>query len=149
MFRAVESENPAGQGEVSGNKTKSFDKPIIAQKPVKILSNSGRVIGEVSEDTFRKTVRGSKHMLQSPRGWALDVEVLQAAAEAGASRVLIVDGETGTEYRAPLSAFYSNQAVAIDRGFGLQKVLKLRGWQVKQPGVPEQLPFLELLGSAV
>ena len=89
---------------------------------------AGRRVGTVSGDTFRQSRRGSKHFIRHPeRAIAFDVALLDQVEQAGASRVIIRDMETGTEYRAGLS-FIRAAGFPIHRGHGNQVALPLANW---------------------
>ena len=106
-------------------------------KPQKRQSNctpiyraDGRaVVGRVEGDTFRKTARSTVHMLQRPRAWACDVDALDQARAAGATRIVIFDQDTGRRYAAELADFYRH-GVKVDRGHGPQLALPLVYWDV-------------------
>lgn len=90
----------------------------------------GKVIGQVFGDgTFVKRVHSSRHMLQKPPAWALDVGSLQQAKKAGATAVELHDGDTGVIYSASISLI-ERRGFAVDRGHGAQVALPLALWQV-------------------
>ncbi len=90
------------------------------------------VVGNVSGGVFTKTARGSRHMLRSPRGWALDLQSLRDAEGAGAVTVEIVDVESGITYSAPCSRIHL-LGFHLNRGHGEQIALLLRYWQQLPP----------------
>lgn len=92
------------------------------------------VVGAVADGVFRKTVRGSRHMLRSPRAWALDLESLRDAEGAGAVTVRIDDTESGISYSAPCSRIHL-LGFRLNRGHGQQVALLLRYWQQLAPAV--------------
>ena len=62
---------------------------------VPIQDHLGRTVAEVSGGVLRKMVRGSRHMLRYPvPAWAFDCCVWQAR-EAGATRIEVLDTESG------------------------------------------------------
>ena len=71
---------------------------------------NGRVVGGIVVNTFRKHLCGSQHFLRKPPSIAFDVSTLQDAERAGAVNVLVIDDETGTEYRASIARIW-------ERGF--------------------------------
>lgn len=85
--------------------------------------------GEVSGDTYSKTVKGSRHMLRSPRSWAIDSADLAEAERQGATRVEIFDAETGLVYTATIATIRA-RGLAVNRGFGKQTALPLQHWGV-------------------
>ncbi len=103
---------------------------------------AGKVVGTVENSMFRKRLRGSKHLLRTPRGWALDVQSLHDAEEMGATSVEITDQESGKVYTSSIPQIRT-KGVQFDRGFGLQIVLPLHFWAVGQRE-GRQLRLLEL-----
>jgi hypothetical protein len=102
---------------------------------------NGRVVGEVRGDVFVKRVWGSRHMLQKPRAWAVDVAVLRQAEALGARAVEVHDLEDGTVYRAPLERFWQ-RGIRVNRGHGEQRGLLLADWQVN--GAPSRADAVQL-----
>jgi hypothetical protein len=84
----------------------------------------GRVVGEVQNGTLVKRVKGSVHMLQKPRAWCCDTEVLRVAERLGAQVVQVVDVETNDVYTAPLVRFWT-RGFPVRRGHGEQRGLLL------------------------
>lgn len=85
---------------------------------------NGSVIGQVDGDVFRKTIRGSVHMLRRPRAIAFDVSTLRDAEAAGARFVLVHDSDSGQDYRAPLSTVWA-KGFRVSRGWGDQWALRV------------------------
>ena len=100
---------------------------------------SGKIVGEVKNGVFVKKVRASKHMLRSPRGWALDIQSLKDAEQAGARFVELRDSDTGKTYRASIEQIW-NDGFQINRGFGAQQVMVMSKWNREEPEV-KQLSF--------
>ncbi len=94
----------------------------------------GKVVGHVENDSFVKKVRASKHMLRSPRGWALDVQSLKDAEEIGAKFVELHDSDSGKTYRASIERIWE-KGISIDRGYGKQQVTLIGEWNIEGPGV--------------
>jgi hypothetical protein len=112
---------------------------------VKVRLTDGRVVGEVRGDVLVKRVQGSKHMLRTPRAWAVDVAVLRQAEALGARAVEVHDLEDGTVYRAPLERFWQ-RGIRVNRGCGEQVALLLSDWlPAGQPAAGAvQLSLLEV-----
>jgi len=90
----------------------------------------GRVTGKVCGDTFEKKIKGSKHMLQKPPAFALSVESLAQAEQAGAREIAITDKESGRVYRASVEHF-RRYSFELQRGsFEPQRALTLDRWNV-------------------
>lgn len=104
------------------------------------IYSGGKVVGRVENDTLHKTIRGSKHFLRKPPAIALDLAALDQAEQAGASRVEVVDVETGTRYRATIDHI-REAGFQFDRGYGEQIGLELDGW-VRFGPRGEQLDFI-------
>lgn len=101
---------------------------------------SGKIVGEVKNGVFVKKVRASKHMLRSPRGWALDVKSLRDAEEAGARMVELEDVDSGLTYSASVDLIRA-KSIQVNRGYGAQVALLLNSWTVETPGA-RQLALL-------
>lgn len=114
----------------------------ILRSGIPIYSGT-RVIGVVAGRTFRKPVKASKHMLQRPRGWAVDVAALKDALAVAATHVEIVDTETGAIYRASIRTIL-DQGRQFDRGYGRQVVLPLDAWERPDLGGTQ----LDMFGGA-
>jgi hypothetical protein len=102
-----------------------------------VYGSNGRVIGQICGDTFCKRADGSRHMLQKPRGWAVDACVLDDVQAHGVTTVQVTDRESQTVYTASLPDFECF-GVRIDRsGYGAQICLPLDYWSID--GQPPQL----------
>ena len=105
-------------------------KRLRQSNSIPIYRADGRaVVGRVEGDTFHKTARSTVHMLRQPRAWACDVDALDQARAAGATRVVIFDQDTGRRYAADLADFY-RRGLRVDRGHGAQLALPLACWDV-------------------
>jgi hypothetical protein len=87
-----------------------------------------RVIGVVSGDTLHKSILGSKHKLKRPPAICSDRSVLRDAAAAGATRIEVLDRETGFVYSATLATF-DEHSFPVMRG-GDQVGLHLDHWSI-------------------
>lgn len=103
----------------------------------------GRVAGEVVGDTFHKKVMGSRHRLQVPPAWAIDVDILMQAEALGARWVEVYDQESDELYHAPLSAFWQSDRQEFDRGWGRQRYVLLGDWQTGDEVAAEQMVLFE------
>lgn len=100
---------------------------------------AGRIVGVVRDQELVKRCQESKHMLRSPRGWAIDAHALSVARTLGAVGVRVEDTETGKVYRADLATIDAHGWI-FDRGHGRQIALPIHYWQVV--GVPVQAALL-------
>ena len=99
---------------------------------------AGRIVGMVRDHELVKRVQESKHLLRSPRGWAVDAYALSVARTLGAIAVRIEDTETGKVYRADLATIDAH-GYRFNRGYGDQVALQLKFWQLQ--GAPTQQPL--------
>jgi hypothetical protein len=96
-----------------------------------LFAGTGHRVASVGSDgTLSKTVKASKHMLRFPAGWAFDRQLVERAGALGATRVEVVDSESGKRYHSSLDNFLQH-AEAIERGYGPQLVLPLFRWSVE------------------
>lgn len=104
--------------------------PIYAQ---------GKVVGQVANGVFVKSIVGSKHILRKPRAIAFDVRSLRDAQDYGATRVAVQDIENGTVYAASIKEIMEH-GFTLDRGFGKQVALPINKFQISvkdAKGVPQ------------
>ena len=95
---------------------------MVTPGPIYVES---KVIGEVTvAGEFQKHIDMSKHALRRPRAIAWTLSTLKDAEAAGAHAVLVIDRETGEEYRAPLSTVW-RKGWPFNRGHGDQWALRL------------------------
>jgi len=95
--------------------TQSVNTPVKAQ---------GKTIGCLKGRTFVKSVIGSKHRLIRPPGWAIDAEAFDTQVKPNATEFVILDKESGLEYRCPVQTFDRLKRV-LNRGFGRQYYMVL------------------------
>ncbi len=93
----------------------------------------GKVVGQVKNSSFIKKVQASKHMLRSPRGWALDIQSLKDAEEIGARFVELHDSDSGKTYRASIEQIWE-KGFRFNRGFGDQWLMLIDEWNKEEPG---------------
>jgi len=92
-----------------------------------IIKVNGKPIGSVIDGVFIKHVSSKKHFLRQPPAIGFEVSSLKDAMDAGAKEVLIIDKDTGDEYRASIQ-YIINWGMEIDRGWGIQIALPIRKW---------------------
>ena len=92
-----------------------------------VYSATGRTIAIRRGEVLYKELYGSKHMLQRPRGWGFDSDVLGTLASPLV--IQITDRETGCIWRASVADF-RRWGVAVNRGYGAQVCLPLPYWSV-------------------
>ncbi len=99
---------------------------------------SGRYVGKVDGDTFKKSIKGSKHILRTPRAIALSVESLAQAEQAGAQKIEVKDKESGLVYSCTVTHF-RQYAFDLQRGgYESQKALCLSSWNVSGGNAPSK-----------
>ena len=91
-----------------------------------ILVN-GKVVGQVENGVFSKTVEASKHFLQKPPAICFDLASLDTAQNLGATRVVVKDKETGKIYQSSIS-YIQFHGFTLNRGYGAQIALSLDRW---------------------
>jgi hypothetical protein len=112
------------------------------------ITLAGRVVGVVKQHELVKKVQQSKHLLRSPRGWAIDAYALSIARTLGAVGVRVEDTETGKTYRADLATIDAH-GWQFDRGHGEQIALPIHYWQVVGlPPATDTLPVQAALLTA-
>lgn len=107
---------------------KKPDKRQINSTPI-YRADGRAIVGRVEGDTFYKRARSTVHMLRRPPAWAADLDTLDQAQAAGATRVEIKDLDTGKVYAADLADFYRH-GVKVTRGHGVQLALVLGRWSI-------------------
>ena len=94
----------------------------------KIYTNN-RVVGEVIDDIFRKHLQPN-HFLWRPPAIAFGLQSLIDAKKAGATKVEVVNTETGRVHRTTLDMIERNGFSVERGGFEPQRALALHKWQV-------------------
>ena len=96
-----------------------------------------KVVGKVLGDEFIKEVHSTKHFLQKPRAIAFDEDSLVQAQKHGATKVKVIDLDTGIVYRVTIELIYQ-KGFYFNRGWGNQIGLTLDLWSShpkSQPGL--------------
>jgi hypothetical protein len=102
----------------------------VKVKPLPVYTESGAIAGMVVKGhIFRKEVFGSKHMLHSPPGWAIDAGIFVMLKRYGVDVIQVLDKETKKLYVTSRETF-EREGLTVDRSFGPQKVLALPFWKV-------------------
>ena len=105
------------------------------QKQV-FYNQRGKVIGSLINKTLQKKVKGSKHMLRKPKGWAWDKSVIEEAEKSGGRIVEITDSETNTKFISTFADF-RKFGIPINRGFGDQIALPIAYWSTDKQDNPQ------------
>lgn len=113
----------------------------ICATPNIFVTHNGKpvCIGKVLDGVFLKRIRGSKHLLHTPRAICLDSHNITDAKAAGATAIKITDIETGTTYETTIDHFKTH-CFSVPRGYGHQLGLVLEQWSINgcQPEVERQ-----------
>ena len=84
---------------------------------------------------WRKRVRKSAHLLNTPTGWAVDVFDLKRAEKLGAVRLDLHETEQDVIYSCALATL-REYGRPIDRGCGKQILLMLGYWTTRDTDDP-------------
>lgn len=90
----------------------------------------GRVVGTVSGETFKKSVKASSGFLHSPPAICLSLESIQQIQERGVNRIEVTDTESGRVYTVTLTHFLQYAFDLQRGGYEAQKALPLSYWNV-------------------
>ena len=125
---------PNGQRQENMNHNYSTPSPIHCQ-------HGYLLHGKVEGNVWHKMASLSKHLLQTPRAWCVDIHDLDRSESLGARFIEIFELENKVTYKASLATLRA-KGQKISRAFGMQLALPLEYWFVKDevadPG-PEQL----------
>lgn len=117
-----------------------------SRKSRKTFSNShynivrvgNKVVGKVVGDEFVKKLHSVKHFLHTPPAIAFNLESLDQVRNLGATRVKIIDLDTGIIYRVTIEVILK-RGFLFNRGFGDQIGLALKYWNFNKMGKPSQM----------
>jgi hypothetical protein len=99
---------------------------------LRIRNLAGQVIGFVRRGVFYKRIRRSEHFLRDPEAIACDTAALERAAAFGATKLQVLETESGATYTAPIERLLK-EGITVDRGHGEQKALPLAKWTKRDP----------------
>jgi hypothetical protein len=91
---------------------------------------SGRYVGSVEGGVFKKSIKGERHMLHSPRAIALSIESLRQAEALGAHDIEIKDTVSGIVYSCSVLHFKRFCFDLQRGGYEPQKALPLDRFNV-------------------
>lgn len=94
---------------------------------------SGRYVGDVKDGVFHKVIKGSRHILRTPRAICLSVESLRQAEQLGALYIEVGDTETGFIYSCSIEHFKRFSFELQRGGFELQRALIIERWELTAP----------------
>lgn len=98
---------------------------------MKVLSEDGRIIGNVENGVFTKRVRSTIHMLRKPRAWAIDCKTYLGQVRPNAHTLRVEDRDTGTVYEVDVKVFDQYRGI-LTRDYAAQYFLTLRHWAIRR-----------------
>ncbi|MBT4512822.1 MAG: hypothetical protein HOC20_11520 [Chloroflexi bacterium] len=110
-----------------------------------IHSIDGKIIGRIDGNVLRKRIRGSKHILRTPKAIAIDANAFDREIAPTCKNIEVHDTESNEVYTSTIDNF-SQYKMTLDRGHGRQYALPLRYWEFDgkqsnfQPAKPEPDP---------
>ena len=96
-------------------------------------NNTGVVVAVLKNGTLKKKVDSRVHKLNFINGYAVDVDILKAAEQAGCNRIEVEEADTGRLMSVSYENFL-NFSTHIDLGHGEQVGLSLRYWTEESKG---------------
>lgn len=103
----------------------NYSKNSDIRKPIR--SYDGKVIGSSDGIVFRKTIKGSLHILRCPPAIAIDAEAYEQEIKPTHERIEVMDTESDKVYTISVDSFERNKE-ELDRGHGRQVYARLRYW---------------------
>lgn len=88
-----------------------------------------RQVGTLTDRLFWKNVRGSRHMLRSPKGWAIEADIFDTIIAHMAWAIEVTDLETNIVYTVDVNTFFTHMRKIHRGSFGPQYVLELEYWK--------------------
>jgi len=129
-WKSLQSREPQAYSRKIGN--------TFSDSHYNIVRVGSKVVGKVVGDEFVKKLHSAKHFLHTPPAIAFDVESLDQARNLGATRVKIIDLDSGVIYRVTIEVILK-RGFMFNRGFGDQIGLALKYWSFNKMGKPSQL----------
>jgi hypothetical protein len=84
----------------------------------------GKFIGKISEDTFCKNVKKSKHLLRKWNAWGIDKAIVDSLMRDGVQKIRVHEKEENIDYETSVKDFVE-KGVEGDFGHGKQIFLQL------------------------
>jgi hypothetical protein len=105
-----------------------------------IRAYDGKVIGTSDGKTFRKTIKGSSHLLRCPPAIAIDAQAYTEQISPTHEAIEVTDIESGTVYSISIESFERNKE-SLNYGYGEQFYVRLRYWDCEFKNGVKQLPL--------
>ena len=145
---AGEVNSSAGRAHVQGNYSTTPAKPQAPSGSLRpyvkdgLICVGGRHLCSVHDGVLRRTFDGTRELLKG--GLAFRCDVLDLAAEHGATMICATERGSGRVYTVSLATFRATAWFYRSAQFGDQWVLPLSFWQHEsEPGAPEQMSLFE------
>ena len=103
-----------------------------------IRAYDGKVIGTSDGTTFRKTIKGSSHLLRRPSAIAIDAQAYAEQIAPTHETIEVTDIEKDMVYSIPIDSFDKNKEV-LNYGYGEQFYVRLRFWNCEFKNGVKQL----------
>jgi len=100
-------------------------------KEKRVVKVGDRIVGQIKDGKFVKTVIGSRHRLRCPPAWCISETIFRQEIEPSCREIVIRDVESGLAYRTSVENFRKH-CFEIQRGsFERQLALTLNNhWQI-------------------
>jgi hypothetical protein len=111
----------------------------VVDKQIHIIrAYDGKVIGTSDGTTFRKTIRGSLHLLRCPPAIAIDARAYSEQIAPTHERIEALDTESDKLYSISVESFERHKE-SLNYGYGEQVYVRLRYWQCELKNGARQL----------
>lgn len=91
----------------------------------------GKFYGELTDETFQRNVRLSRHLYRALDGWGIDAWLLKELEHYKCKIIKFFDKEEDKQYEITFNGFKKN-ASTIDHGFGVQAICPRKFWKIRQ-----------------
>ena len=105
---------------------------VAMEKYVKKIVRVGtKIVGEIRDDGFHKTVRESKHLMKMFDAWAMDARTFDGEIRPACSQMFYEDAEKKRGYSISVSDFLKFAFKREFGKFGLQYFCPRKFWQIQ------------------
>ena len=115
---------------------------FITSKWSPVYGYNSKIIGKSNGQIFRKTIKGSLHLLRKPPAIAIDATAYEHEISKTHQYIEVFDTDTNNLYISSIENFNKHKGL-LDRGHGRQYYLSLCHWQLtdQRPIAARQLVF--------
>lgn len=85
---------------------------------MRVFSDTGRLVGHLRGNIYRKVVKKSKHLFRLFDAWGVDTSIVNQLSTEGCTEIRIKDSESGIVYSISLVDFMEH---SVEREFGHSK----------------------------